>query len=52
MLDRESLAVNVGTELWPLCYRRLEARGEIRGGYFIAGVSVRINNSRCRGSRS
>src|SRR5262249_53379552 len=37
LLDRESLA--------PSCYelsrvyRRLEARGEIRGGYFVSGVS-------------
>ncbi len=37
LLERESLAVS-WYELGRV-YRRLEARGEIRGGYFIAGVS-------------
>ncbi|HEY6071464.1 MAG TPA: hypothetical protein VIU85_08835, partial [Chthoniobacterales bacterium] len=37
LLERESLAVS-WYELSRI-YRRLEARGEIRGGYFIAGVS-------------
>jgi ATP-dependent helicase Lhr and Lhr-like helicase len=37
LLERESLSVN-WYELGRI-YRRLEARGEIRGGYFIAGVS-------------
>jgi ATP-dependent Lhr-like helicase len=37
MLDRESLNVS-WFELSRL-YRRLEARGEIRGGYFVSGVS-------------
>ncbi|HEX4638761.1 MAG TPA: DEAD/DEAH box helicase [Chthoniobacterales bacterium] len=37
LLDRESLKVS-WYELGRI-YRRLEARGEIRGGYFIAGVS-------------
>jgi ATP-dependent helicase Lhr and Lhr-like helicase len=37
ILERESLAVS-WYELGRV-YRRLEARGEIRGGYFIAGVS-------------
>jgi ATP-dependent Lhr-like helicase len=37
MLERESLKVS-WYELSRL-YRRLEARGEIRGGYFVAGVS-------------
>ena len=37
MLERESLAAS-WYELGRI-YRRLEARGEIRGGYFIAGVS-------------
>jgi ATP-dependent Lhr-like helicase len=37
LLERESLAVT-WYELGRV-YRRLEARGEIRGGYFIAGVS-------------
>jgi ATP-dependent Lhr-like helicase len=37
MLERESLMVS----WYELCrvYRRLEARGEIRGGYFINGIS-------------
>jgi Lhr-like helicases len=37
MLDKESLRVS----WFELCraYRRLEARGEIRGGYFVSGVS-------------
>ena len=37
LLERESLAVS-WYELGRI-YRRLEARGEIRGGYFVAGVS-------------
>ena len=37
LLERESLGVS-WYELGRV-YRRLEARGEIRGGYFIAGVS-------------
>jgi ATP-dependent Lhr-like helicase len=37
MLERESLSVS-WFELSRL-YRRLEARGEIRGGYFVSGVS-------------
>src|SRR5204863_4569632 len=37
LLERESLSVS-WYELGRI-YRRLEARGEIRGGYFIAGVS-------------
>jgi ATP-dependent Lhr-like helicase len=37
LLERESLKVS-WFELGRL-YRRLEARGEIRGGYFVAGVS-------------
>ncbi|HST30343.1 MAG TPA: DEAD/DEAH box helicase [Chthoniobacterales bacterium] len=37
LLERESLAAS-WYELGRI-YRRLEARGEIRGGYFIAGVS-------------
>ena len=37
LLERESLGVT-WYELGRI-YRRLEARGEIRGGYFIAGVS-------------
>jgi ATP-dependent Lhr-like helicase len=37
LLDRESLAVT-WYELGRI-YRRLEARGEIRGGYFVGGVS-------------
>ena len=37
LLERESLSVT-WYELGRV-YRRLEARGEIRGGYFIAGVS-------------
>jgi ATP-dependent Lhr-like helicase len=37
LLERESLSVT-WYELGRI-YRRLEARGEIRGGYFIAGVS-------------
>jgi len=37
LLDRESL--NVSWYELGRTYRRLEARGEIRGGYFIAGVS-------------
>lgn len=37
LLERESMAVS-WYELGRI-YRRLEARGEIRGGYFIAGVS-------------
>jgi ATP-dependent Lhr-like helicase len=37
MLERESLAIS-WYELGRI-YRRLEARGEIRGGYFVGGVS-------------
>ena len=37
LLERESL--NVSWYELGRSYRRLEARGEIRGGYFIAGVS-------------
>src|SRR5262249_56079469 len=37
LLERESL--NVTWYELGRAYRRLEARGEIRGGYFIAGVS-------------
>ena len=37
MLERESLKVS-WFELGRI-YRRLEARGEIRGGYFVKGVS-------------
>jgi ATP-dependent helicase Lhr and Lhr-like helicase len=37
LLERESL--NVSWYELARVYRRLEARGEIRGGYFIAGVS-------------
>jgi len=37
LLERESL--NVSWYELGRVYRRLEARGEIRGGYFIAGVS-------------
>jgi ATP-dependent helicase Lhr and Lhr-like helicase len=37
LLERESL--NVSWYELGRIYRRLEARGEIRGGYFIAGVS-------------
>ena len=37
LLDRESLAVS-WYELGRI-YRRLEARGEVRGGYFVAGIS-------------
>src|SRR5207247_7057107 len=37
LLERESLGVN-WYELGRF-YRRLEARGEIRGGYFVAGIS-------------
>jgi ATP-dependent Lhr-like helicase len=37
LLERESLAVN-WYELGRIC-RRWEARGEIRGGYFVGGVS-------------
>ena len=37
LLDRESL--NVSWYELGRVYRKLEARGEIRGGYFIAGVS-------------
>jgi ATP-dependent Lhr-like helicase len=37
LLERESLGVN-WYELGRI-YRRWEARGEIRGGYFVAGIS-------------
>jgi ATP-dependent helicase Lhr and Lhr-like helicase len=37
MLERESLGVSWFEVL--RVYRRLEARGEIRGGYFVSGVS-------------
>jgi ATP-dependent Lhr-like helicase len=37
LLERESFAVS-WYELGRI-YRRLEARGEIRGGYFVSGVS-------------
>src|SRR6187401_2937607 len=37
MLERESLKVS-WFELGRI-YRRLEARGDIRGGYFVSGVS-------------